>query len=168
VLPARMHIGSTPLYTVTTFGVPVCQVTLVVTSTVWPPAVAMAVKQSLPDALVFSVRLKFEIPFGPSVMFVTFANVTVTVVVAVAVPDAAVIVDVPAETPVTSPPVLIVATLGVALDQHTMSPVQLVPPLRVVGGSPKLSVPIAVSGVVCPMLTVGFGGSIVTLLMVGF
>ena len=61
-------------------------------------------------------------------MLVTPVRVTVAVVVAVAVPDAAVMVVVPAETPVSVPLVLIVATLGVELDQHTVSPVQLVPP----------------------------------------
>ena len=64
-------------------------------------------------------------------MAVTLPKVTVAVVVALAVPEAALMVLVPAETPVSSPPVVMVATLGVALDQHTVVPVQLVPPVRV-------------------------------------
>ena len=143
-LCAVTHIGSTLFSTVTMPDVPVCQVTLVVTSTVWPPAVAVAVRQSLPVAVVFSGRLKLVILFGPSVMLVTFPRVTVAVVVALAVPEAAVIVVVPAETPVRRPPVLTVATPGVELDQHTVSPVQLVPPESVTA-FPSLSVPAAVS-----------------------
>jgi hypothetical protein len=111
--------------------VPVCQVTLVVTSICCPPAVAVAVKQSDPDAIELSGMLKEVVPFGPRTMLVTFPKVTVAVVVALAVPDAAVMVLVPAETPVSSPPVEIVATLGVALDQHTVVPVQLLPPDKV-------------------------------------
>jgi hypothetical protein len=152
---------------VTIPDVPVCQVTLVVTSIVWPPAVAVAVKQSFPVAVVLSGKLKLVIPLGPSVMLVTLANVIVAVVVALAVPDAAVMVVVPAETPVKRPPVLMVATLGVELDQHTVFPVQLVPPVSVTA-FPSLSVPAAVSCWVNPMLTAGFGGSIVMLVMVGF
>jgi hypothetical protein len=104
---------------------------------------------------------------GLMTMLVTLPRVTVAVVVAVAVPEAAVMVLVPAETPVSSPPVLMVATLGVALDQHTVVPVQLVPPVRVIA-LPLLSVPAAVKFVVSPWLTVGLGGSIVMLDTVGF
>jgi hypothetical protein len=75
---------------------------------------------------------------------VTFPRVTFAVVVALAVPDAAVIVAVPALTPVNRPPTLTVATLGVSLDQHTTVPVQVVPPVRV-SGFPLLSVPAAVN-----------------------
>lgn len=157
------HIGVTPLNTSTRVEGFVCQVTLVVTST--PPGFAMAIAQLLPVAVVFSVKVMLV---GWIVMLVMFAKVTVAVAVPVAVPDAAVMVVVPAETPVKVPPVLIVATLGVELDQHTVSPVQLVPPESVTGASPWLSCPSAVSGVDCPMLTVGLGGSIVTLVMVGF
>jgi hypothetical protein len=89
------------------------------------------------------------------------------VVVAVAVPEAAVIVAVPALTPVNKPPVLTVATAGVSVDQHTVLPVQVVPPLSV-RGFPLLSVAAAVSWAVKPMLTVGLGGSITMLETVGF
>lgn len=57
-------------------------------------------------------------------------SATVAVVVPVAAPEAAVIVAVPAETPVNSPPTLIVATDVSELDQQTVVPVQLEPPLR--------------------------------------
>jgi len=145
----------------------VCHVTLVVTSTCCPPAVAVAVKQSFPVATELSGILKEVIAFGPRTMVVTLPRVTVALVVALAVPDAAVIVLVPAETPVSSPPVEIVATLGVSLDQHTVVPVQLVPPLKV-SGFPLLSVAAAVNCDVSPTLTVGLGGSITILVTVGF
>jgi hypothetical protein len=140
VPPDSTHIGSVSLATVTTPGVPVCQVTLAVTSIVCPPAVALAVKQSVVVAVVFSGRLK---ELGPStVTAVTFPRLTVAEAVAVAVPDDAVIVEVPAETPVSKPPALIVATVGVSLDQHTVVPVQLVPAVKVIA-FPLLSVPAA-------------------------
>jgi hypothetical protein len=108
------------------------------------------------------------LPGWPAIMrAVTFPRVTVAVVVALTVPEAAVIVLVPAVTPVKRPPVLTVATPGVALDQHTVVPVQLVPPVRV-SGFPSLSVAAAVSWVLNPMLTEGLGGSIVMLATVGF
>jgi hypothetical protein len=100
-------------------------------------------------------------------MLVTFPRVMVAVVVAVAVPDDAVMVEVPAETPVTNPPVEIVATLGVALDQHTVVPVQLVPAVKV-SAFPLLSVPAADICWVSPTLTVGSDGSMVMLATVGF
>ena len=144
---------------------PGTQVTLAVTSTVVPPAVALAVKQSFPVATEFSGRLK-EVT-GPTTMLVTLPRVTVAVAVALAVPEDAVMVLVPAETPVSRPPVVIVATVGVALDQHTVVPLQLVPPDKVIA-LPLLSVPAAVNVAVNPWLTVGLGGSIVMLETVGF
>ena len=138
-----------------------------VTSICCPPEVAVAVKQSLPLAIELSAMLKDVVPCGPRTRLVTFPKVMVAVVVALAVPDAAVTVLVPAETPVSSPLVDTVATLGVSLDQHTVVPVQLVPPVKV-SGFPLLSVPAAVSSLVSPMLTVGFGGSITMLDTVGF
>jgi hypothetical protein len=104
---------------------------------------------------------------GTRTILVTLANVTVAVVVAVAVPDAAVMVLVPAETPVNVPPVLMVATPGVSLDQHTVVPVQLVPPVRVMG-LPLLSVPAAFNCVESPTLTDGLGGRIEMVETVGF
>jgi hypothetical protein len=100
-------------------------------------------------------------------MLVTLSKVTVAVVVALAVPDAAVMVLVPGATPVRRPPTETVATDGVSLDQHTVVPVQLVPPVRV-SGFPLLSVPAAVSCRVSVTLTVGLGGSITMLDTVGF
>ena len=144
---------------------PATQVTLAVTSTFVPPAVAMAVKHWFPVAIELSGRLK-EVS-GPTTMAVTLPKVTVAVVVALAVPEAAVMVLVPAETPVSSPPVVMVATLGVALDQHTVVPVQLVPPVSV-SALPLLSVPAAVNCAVSPWPTVGLGGSMVMLETVGF
>jgi hypothetical protein len=55
----------------------------------------------------------------------------------------------------------------VPLDQHTVVPVQLVPPLKV-SGFPLLSVAAAVSCSVSATLTVGLGGSITILVTVGF
>jgi hypothetical protein len=126
---------------------PGSQVTLAVTSTVVPPAVALAVKHWFPVAIELSARLK-EVS-GPTTMAVTLPRVTVAVVVALAVPDAAVMVLVPAETPVSRPPVVMVATVGVALDQHTVVPLQLVPPVKVIA-LPLLSVPAAVNVAVNP------------------
>jgi hypothetical protein len=57
-------------------------------------------------------------------------SATVAVVVPVTDPEAAVIVAVPAETPVKTPPVLMVATDVSELDQQATLPVQLVPPVR--------------------------------------
>jgi hypothetical protein len=158
------HIGFWPLKTVTILVFAEAQVTLEVTSTVVPPAAAWAVKQFGATAVELAVRV---MELGFTTTLVTFPRVTVAVVVAVAVPDAADIVLVPAETPVSSPPVVIVAMLGVELDQQTVLPEQLVPPVRVIA-FPLLSVPAAVNCVVRPWLTVGLGGSIVMLETVGF
>ena len=106
-------------------------------------------------------------PSASRTILVTSLKVTVAVVVALAVPDAAVMVAVPAETPFRAPPVLTVATLVSELDQHTVVPVQLVPPVSVIA-LPLLSVPAAVSVVVNPTLTLGSGGSIVMVETVGF
>jgi hypothetical protein len=120
----------------------------------------------LPVAAVESAAILNEV-LGLRMILVTLASVTVAVVVAVAVPDAAVMVLVPAETPVNVPPVLMVATVGVSLDQHTVVPVQLVPPVRVMG-SPLLSVPAAFNCVESPTLTVGLCGRIEMVETVGF
>jgi hypothetical protein len=162
VAPDSGHIGSSPFST-ETIVLPACQVTLAVTSTVVPPALALATRQSAPVAVELTGS---EMELGVTTMLVTLPRVTVAVVVAVAVPEAAVMVLVPAVTPVSRPPLVIVATLGVALDQHTVVPVQLVPPVRV-SELPLLSVPAAVKFVVSPSLTVGLGGSIVMLETVG-
>lgn len=62
---------------------------------------------------------------------VMLLRMTVAVVVPVMAPEAAVMVDVPEETPVSSPPVEMVATVVSELDQHTVLPLQLVPPVSV-------------------------------------
>jgi len=162
------HIGSSAFCGVMTLGVPTCHVTLAVTSIpVCPPAVARTVKHwPLPDPAVELAAILNEV-LGLRTILVTLASVTVAVVVALAVPDAAVMVLVPAETPVNVPPVLMVATLGVSLDQHTVVPVQLVPPVRVMG-LPLLSVPAALNCVESPTLTVGLGGRIEMVETVGF
>jgi hypothetical protein len=157
-------MGLSPFSTVTRAVLPENQVTLAVTLGDVPPAAAVAVRQfdPLPIELSGSVM-----ELGVITMLVTLARVTVAVVVALAVPEAAVMVLVPAETPVSSPPLVMVATLGVSLDQQTVVPVQLVPPVRV-SALPLLSVPAAVNVVVSPWLTVGLGGSMVMLETVGF
>jgi hypothetical protein len=140
------HIGFSPFATVITALLTACQVTLAVTSIGVPPAVASAVRQFAPVAVELTGRV---MELGLTTMLVTLPRVTVAVVVAVAVPEDAVMVLVPAETPVSRPPVVIVATLGVALDQHTVVPLQLVPPVRV-SVLPLLSVPAAVNVAVSP------------------
>jgi hypothetical protein len=57
-------------------------------------------------------------------------SATVAVVVPVIDPEAALIVTVPTATPVSKPPVLTVAVVGSELDQQTVFPLQLVPPVR--------------------------------------
>jgi hypothetical protein len=104
---------------------------------------------------------------GVTVRFVTSPKVTVPVAVPVTAPEAAVIVVVPCETPVRRPPVEMDATLGSELDQQTVFPVQLVPPLKV-PVLPSLYVAAAVICVLELMLIVGEGGSIVIVDTVGF
>jgi hypothetical protein len=58
-------------------------------------------------------------------------STTVAVVVPLTVPEDAVMVVVPVVTPASKPPVEMVATLVSELDQQTVLPVQLVPPVRV-------------------------------------
>jgi hypothetical protein len=168
VVPAEAvdcgHIGFSPFATVIMVLSAACQVTLAVTLTGVPPAVAMAVRQFAPVAVALTGSV---MELGVTTMLVTLPKVTVAVVVAVAVPEAAVMVLVPAETPVSRPPVVMVATAGVSLDQHTVVPLQLVPPVKVIE-LPLLSVPAAVNVAVNPWLTVGLGGSIVMLETVGF
>lgn len=62
---------------------------------------------------------------------VTLVRSTVAVVEPVMAPEAAVMVAVPWATPVSSPPVVMVATVVSELDQHTVFPLQLVPPVSV-------------------------------------
>lgn len=106
---------------------------------------------------------------GDMIMEVT-TSAAVAVVVAVIDPEAAVMVDVPAESPVNRPPVEMDATVGSELDQQTVLPVQLVPALS----DPVLpSLKVAAAVICCvaalgPKATVGLGGSIVMLETVGF
>lgn len=155
------HIGSSPLSTDIRDVFAVCHVTLAETSMLCPPALAIAVKQVVAVELTGSVA-----ELGVTVTLVTFPKVTVAVAVALAVPEDAVIVLVPAEMPLSRPPVLIVATVGVSLDQQTVVPVQLVPAVRV-KAFPLLSVPAAFSCSVSPILTVGAEGSMAMLETVG-
>ena len=142
---------------------PVCQVTLEVTSGFVPPAAALAVKQLGGTAVELTAN---EMELGLTTMLVTSPRLTVAVVVPVAVPDAAVIVAVPTAIPFSRPPVVIVATLESELDQHTVVPEQLVPPVRATE-FPLLSIPAAFNCSLAPWLTFGFGGLIVMLEMVG-
>jgi hypothetical protein len=95
---------------------------------------------------------------------------TVAVVVPVIDPEEAVMVDVPADTPASRPPVVTVATAVSELDQQTVLPVQLVPPFRVLL-LPSLKVAAAVScseAAPLPKPTDGLGGSMVMEETVGF
>lgn len=106
---------------------------------------------------------------GVMIMEVT-TSAAVAVVVAVTEPDAAVMVVVPAESPVNRPPVVRDATVGSELDQQTVFPVQLVPAVRF-PVLPSLYVAAATScteTALGPKATVGLGGSIVMLETVGF
>jgi hypothetical protein len=58
-------------------------------------------------------------------------RMTVACVEPVIAPEAAVMVAVPWPMPVTIPPVLMVMTVVSELDQHTVFPLQLVPPVNV-------------------------------------
>jgi hypothetical protein len=101
------------------------------------------------------------------VMAVTFPRVTVALAVALAVPDDAVIVALPTVIPFSSPPDVIVAVLVSELDQQTVVPEQVVPPVNVYE-FPSLSVPAAFNCSVWPWLTLGLEGSIVMEVIVGF
>lgn len=62
---------------------------------------------------------------------VTLVRSIVAVVVPVMAPEAAVMVAVPEATPVSNPPVVMVAVDVSELDQQTVFPLQLVPPVKV-------------------------------------
>ena len=64
-------------------------------------------------------------------MPVTSPSVTVALAVAVAVPEEAVMVALPTEIPFSNPPDVMVAVLVSELDQQTLVPEQLVPPVKV-------------------------------------
>jgi hypothetical protein len=103
------------------------------------------------------------------VMDVT-TSAAVADVVAVIAPEAAVMVVVPAESPVNRPPGEMDATVGSELDQQTVLPVQLVP---AESGPVLPSLKVAAAVICCvaalgPKATVGLGGSIVMLETVGF
>ncbi len=91
-----------------------------------------------PDCVVpMIVKFCVSVPLAvrPAEIGVMVIEVTtsaaVAVVVAVTEPEAAVMVVVPAESPVSTPPVVMDATVGSELDQQTVLPVQLVPALSV-------------------------------------
>ena len=114
----------------TTFGtaVPFCSGVSVTSAEMfcWPEDVTPVIVKSaasVPLAVIPAVA-------GVIVMEET-VSATVAVVVPVMVPEEAVMVAVPAETPASMPPVVMVATVVSELDQHTVLPVQFVPPFRV-------------------------------------
>jgi hypothetical protein len=86
----------------------------------------VTVKQTVAVELTGSVVLP-----GLTVSAVTSPNVTVALAVALAVPEFAVMVALPTEIPFSSPPLVMVAMVVSELDQHTVVPVQVVPPVRV-------------------------------------
>jgi hypothetical protein len=103
------------------------QVAVAVTSCCGPEErVASTVKQVV--AVELSGRLTEP---GLTLRAVTSPSVTVALAVPVAVPEDAVMVALPTETPLSNPPLLMVAMVVSELDQHTVVPVQLVPPVRV-------------------------------------
>jgi hypothetical protein len=160
------HIGSSPFSTVIRVVLFVFQVTVALMSWVPPlETAAVAVMHcDVPLAVVFSGRLTLV---GLSVIAVTSLSVTVALAVAVALPEDAVTVALPVAMPLSRPPLVMVTVLVSELDQHTVVPVQLVPPVRVYV-FPSLSVPTALSCSVLFTLTDGLDGSIVTDVMVGF
>ena len=122
------HIGSSPFCTVTRVVLFETQVAVAVTSCSGPPleSVAMAVKQTVAVALVGRLVLP-----GVTVNAVTSPKVIVALAVALAVPEFAVIVALPTEIPFSNPPLVMVAIVVSELDQHTLVPEQVVPPVRV-------------------------------------
>lgn len=165
LLPVRKHIGSSPFSTVIRVVLFVFQVTVALMSWVPPlETVAIAVMHCDPLAVVFS---RMFMLVGLSVIAVTSLSVTAALAVAVALPEDAVIVALPVAMPLSNPPLVMVAVLVSELDQHTVVPVQLVPPVRVYV-FPSLSVPTALSCSVLSTLTDGVAGSIVIDVMVGF
>ena len=98
---------------------------------------------------------------------VTLVRSTFACVVPVMAPEAAVMVAVPWPAPVADPLVVMVTTVASEVDQQTVLPLQLVPPVRV-DVLPSWKVPVAVICWVAPWLIVGVGGSIVMVLRVGF
>jgi hypothetical protein len=112
------------------------QVAEVVRSTVVPLDSPWATKFCDTPIEAFQVIAAPQLVVAPKVpsqtwKLVTLLRTTVALVVPVMAPEAAVMVDVPGATPVTSPPVVMVATVVSELDQHTVFPLQLVPPFNV-------------------------------------
>jgi len=121
------HIGSCPFCTVTRVVLFETQVAVAVTSCCGPlESVASTVKQVV--AVELTGRLTEP---GETVRAVTLPRVTVALAVALAVPEDAVMVALPTEIPFSSPPLVMVAMVLSELDQHTLVPEQLVPPVRV-------------------------------------
>jgi hypothetical protein len=86
--------------------------------------------------VAFQVIVAPQLDVAPNVpsqtwKLVTLVRSTVAVVVPVMAPEAAVMVAVPWETPLSSPPVVMVAVVVSELDQQTVFPLQLVPPVNV-------------------------------------
>jgi hypothetical protein len=101
----------------------IVQVAVLVTSTGLPPETfALAVKFWLELIAALAVVGLIVIP-------VTLGSETVTVAVPLTVPDAPVMVELPGETPVTSPAPLTLATVVSELLQNTLLSVLVVPSL---------------------------------------
>jgi len=121
--------GSCPWVTVKSDGLPdvvllIDQVAVLVTSIGFPPAItAFAVKFCVPPLSVAFALV------GLMVSPVTLAIETVTVAVPLTVPDAPVMVEVPGEIPVTSPELLMLATVVSELLQKTSLSDLVVPSL---------------------------------------
>jgi len=112
------------------------QVAEVVRSTGVPFESPWATKFCDTSIVAFQVIVAPQLVVAPKVpsqtsKLVMLVRSTVAVVVPVMAPEAAVMVDVPWPTPVRTPVVVMVATVVSELDQHTVFPLQLVPPVNV-------------------------------------
>lgn len=147
-------VNKPELLIVPALALEVAHVTLDVMSWVVPPAkVATALNcWVLPSVIVELV--------GVTAIEVIFANAIVIVVEPLTVPDAAVIVAVPGETPVTNPVVLMLAIVESEVDQKAL----LVKSCVV----PSLKVPVAAICKVLPCWNVGVVGPTVRVDSVGF
>jgi hypothetical protein len=127
VLPAAnaVTVAGSPPTTEAVVGVPVVQLAVEETSTGDPlEMVAKAVK-----VLVEFTVMVAEV--GLIVRPVTLPRTTLAVVLPLTAPEVAVTVVDPVATPVSRPPVVMLAIVLSELDQHTVFPLQLVPPASV-------------------------------------
>ena len=139
---STLHVsGEKPLFV---HSIPVAfddgvQVDATVRSTVCPFEDPWAINCGLVPTAAFTVsgvlpleqsRVAPKVPSQTSKL-VTLVRSTVAVAVPVMAPEAAVMVAVPWPTPFANPPVLMLTTVVSELDQQTVLPLQLVPPVRV-------------------------------------